>query len=302
MDKTEGPEANNTSPERVPIPLFLHIPKCGGTTLTNCIYHCTHDRNYPHSDDRFLSDGVYYYPAGLHVENDGRVPPQARRALRNPGLRAVVGHFTFGIHRHLGKPGAYVTMLRHPVDRVASLYYHIRRYEDCELHKAINDRNISLQDFVRNLSCREADNDQTRRISGQNPGFGLCSPSILEQAKENLANSILVAGVTDLFDESLVMLRRAFDWEPLPFYLPGLVNPDRPAADSLSGDTIETILEFNALDLELYDFTRNMLLEKIARQGRAFQEDLRQFKSANTKHQLQNRTAAAGSQQLQETS
>ena len=265
--------------------LFLHIPKCGGTTLTNCIYDSLHDRTYPHSDDRFFADGVFYHPAGLHKVVDEKSRASIPRNLHRPELRAVVGHFAFGIHEGLhGRAADYITMLRHPVARVASLYYHLRRYDESNLHRTINDGNIGIAEFVRSLACHEVDNDQTRRLAGRDPEFGACGRDLLDEALENLS-TFRFAGITELFDASLLLLTKECGWARPPVYLPGLVNQARPATDSLASSDVEAILEFNQLDLELYNRARAALDSQIAAAGAEFAADLEAFRLAVAEHQ-----------------
>ena len=265
------------------IPLFLHILKTGGITLKHCIYdQCKANEHYK-SEEGMLVNGIYYYPAGLHKEPDAAIPATVIRALERHDIRAVTGHFSFGIHSYINRPWTYITLLRNPVNRVVSLYHHIRRDSNTPLHEIVSS-GISIEDFVLHLSCREVDNDQTRRISGLEPEFGACSISTLDKAKDNLRRYFSVVGVTECFDETVILIKRTLGWADDPYYLPGLVNKERPAIASLPQRSIDIILERNQLDTKLHEFAKELLYEKIANQGSDFNSEVRRFKALNAEY------------------
>jgi hypothetical protein len=279
--KSNTPNANR-------IPLFLHIPKTAGTTLTHCIYdQCRSDEGCKLEEGR-LVDGIYYYPGGFHKEPNIAIPAKVIRALEGRDIRAVVGHFTFGIHTYVKRPWIYMTLLRNPVDRVVSLYhaccaYHIQGDQDTQRYKIVSG-GISIEDFVLYSSCREADNDQTRRLSGLEPAFGACSISTLDKAKDNLRRYFSIVGVTECFDETVILIKRTLGWAHEPYYLPGLVNRDKPTRASLPQKSVDAILERNELDTKLYEFAKELLYERIADQGPDFNSEVRRFKSLNTQY------------------
>jgi hypothetical protein len=143
---------------------------------------------------------------------------------------------------------------------------------------------ISIDDFVLHLSCREADNDQTRRISGLEPEFGACSISTLDKAKENLCRSFSVVGLTECFDEMIILIKRTLGWAQNPCYVPALVNKDRPASASLPQKSIDAILDRNELDTKLCEFAKELLYERIADQGPDFNSEVRRFKALNAEY------------------
>src|SRR5262249_10238315 len=100
--------------------LFMHIPKTGGLALADWVSPAF-GSDAPW-EDKFFRGGIYYYPSGYVDCVPGQTPAHMQRIFRDPSLRAVVGHFRYGIHTDIPQPTAYVTILREPVDRIVSLY------------------------------------------------------------------------------------------------------------------------------------------------------------------------------------
>src|SRR5262245_16000780 len=141
--------------------LYLHIPKTGGKTLENCIYAQWSSQDYVCDESGYFHAGIYYYPFEFFYDENFQIPEDSIKLLGRDDLRAIMGHFFFGIHRHINGPASYVTLLRNPVDRIQSLWLHAKPDETIAAF------------MIRRL--RETDNDQTRRISGVCPPFGECT-------------------------------------------------------------------------------------------------------------------------------
>ncbi|MEN8129456.1 MAG: sulfotransferase family 2 domain-containing protein [Pseudomonadota bacterium] len=269
--------------------LFLHIPKTGGTTLRKtCIY-----RNY-HSSERYSAEtylakerlhrGIYYYPVGFYNKDpDLAIPEPVSRALGRNDIRAVTGHFCFGIHRYVIKRSTYVTLIRNPIDRIVSLYHHLRRWAnpDPGLHAKIVAEDIRLDEFVKKCSLRELSDDQTRRIAGLEPEQRRYSKTVLNTAKKNLREHFSVVGLTERFDETLILLKRRLGWTEDLRYHPKHVTRNRPSASLLPKSSIAAIMERNELDIELYAFAKDLLDEAISSQDTSFRDEVEKFKSMN---------------------
>jgi hypothetical protein len=260
-----------------PVCLFLHIPKTAGTTLKHSIYENYSEPGY---NGNWFHDGIYYFPYGFHKAVHPELTRNVQTMLARKDLRAVTGHFWYGVHAAIPQPYFYITLLREPVDRIVSLYYHILGKDDELLHDEIVSRGATLEDFVAEFSCREIDNDQTRRIAGVEPPFGRCTVQTLERAKRNVRERFAFAGTTDRFDESMIVLKGLLGWKHV-FYLPELVNDARPQRDALPARTIDLISEHNHHDLELYNYAAALLEKRIALLGNSFAAEVEHFRDAN---------------------
>ena len=230
-----------------PVVLFLHIPKAGGQTLGEFVYAHTRDETAP--DDGALKSGVAYLSYGFLKERPLEIPDHVLPLLRRRDLRAVIGHFWFGLHEHVARPYRYVTALRDPVERVLSLYYYTRLHDS-----------MTLEEFVAAPPFREVDNDQTRRIAGVDPEIGGCTPAMLQAAKENLRR-FAVAGTIERLDETLALLQRRLGWQGPAVCHPRNVNAERPAASSLPRAAIAAVRGRNELDAELWRYASELMDE-----------------------------------------
>jgi hypothetical protein len=256
-----------------PVLLYLHIPKTAGTNLTHAIYEEYNDSTGSCEEGGTFCEGIYYYPGEPDLVRASR-PDRAIfqlstivPALRRKDLRAVVSHFSFGLHSFIDRPTTYATVIRHPLERVVSLFYHLKRWPVYGQNEPWLERagfkplepEASLEDFIRDYPLRELDNDQTRRVAGDNPGFGGCTRSLLQLAKSNIDQHFSFVGVTDRFEESLRVATDVLDWSTQPVASKALVHENRKPTLSIPASTREAILERNALDLELYSFANEWL-------------------------------------------
>jgi hypothetical protein len=253
--------------------IFLHIHKAAGTTLTRII------------NRRFDSTAIYSVDP-----NHWRQWDQALSEFKNLSkaqrkkFRVIEGHMYFGLHQFLSQPSTYITLVRDPVDRIVSMYYYIRRNPKViPYHAEINRLNMSLKDFVRSGMALVTDNGQTRFLSGvYDVGYGQCDRSMLERAKRNMQKYFSVVGVKERFDETVLLLRRIFDF-PFPFYQKQNVTRNRPYRNlkDMPKDTLDCIRQYNELDIELYEYAQRQFRDRIAQKSPFFRFELAMYKLGN---------------------
>jgi hypothetical protein len=145
---------------------------------------------------------------------------------------------------------------------------------------------MSLKDYVCSGLSTEVDNGQTRLLSGVEEAgappvipFGECTVETLEIAKKNLCEQFAIVGLTESFDETLILLKRALCWRD-PFYIKANVAKNRPRRDEIPEATLKGIIKHNELDIQLYQCARGLFRKQIERCV-SFDSELQRFRSLN---------------------
>lgn len=247
--------------------LFLHIPKTAGTTL-----RWLSQRNYDASS--MLEYKWWFHYAYVPID-EFRALPQTRR----DSLAFVAGHMSFGLHKAIARPSTYITVVREPVSRVISEFYHTIRAPKHPLHNQVVE--MSLYDYLLSGLALDVDNGQTRRLSGvgADVSYGRCSTEMLEQAQHNLRSHFSLVGLTERFDETVLLLKYALGWSP--YYLVQNRGRNRPLRPDLSQEVVEIIREHNRLDIQLYQYAQELFGAHIARLGPGFKRELDRFRFLN---------------------
>jgi len=212
--------------------IFVHIPKTAGSSFRELLQEI-----YP----RKRCVLIYSHE------------PDHLDALRKEVERAdaICGHVSFGIHEFYGIEARYVTFVRHPVDRVISLYRHQAREPGSEYHQLIA-RDMTLKDLLRSEQYPQFNNHMVRIIAGLPDSEPAHDRHLLERAEANLDLHFDFVGLTERFDESVALLGKTLGWTALPS-IPRLnVDPDWGSV-TVDEETRTEIVRFNALDLALYD-------------------------------------------------
>lgn len=242
------------APRSRTLAIFNHIPKTGGMSFHEFI-----NRNVP--DGTVLE--LYT------IDNRDRLVALSRHEQSQ--LHAVVGHLPFSYFRTFkpAKPTEHITVLREPIERIISFYHYITRHQTHYLHDKIVQGSLSLHDFVQQRLTLECDNLQVRYLCSDDlsgVAIGACTPQMLEQAKDNIASRFAAIGITEQFDDTLRLVAKAFDWRHVQspqINVAPKVNKDAPC----SAETRALIASTNELDLELYEFGKQLFNQRLAALG-----------------------------------
>jgi hypothetical protein len=229
--------------------VFLHIPRTAGSTLGTILR-----RNFP-QEQRCVRLNTLDKPFAETLESIS--------LEKRSSLRLVAGHLPYGVHRHIPRPCDYITIMRDPVDRVISVYKLILAKRNHMLHDQVVRSRVSLEQYVESgMDQGQTENSQTRQLSGRQ--FGVVDATSLDEAKRNL-NTFALVGLTERFEETIALLRRTFGLRT-SFYLTKNVLPPL----EVSQRARELLQERNDLDLELYEFAREVFLGRTHEEGKSF--------------------------------
>ncbi len=243
-----------------PLLFFVHIPKTAGTTVRAVLR-----ANEPGDRTRRIGN---VFKGGGGVKRgilDGLRDDLGGMDLTD--ARILRGHMPLGAREFLpdGRPLLTFTLLREPVERALSHFFQIRVSAEEEREAGVEVGSTGLTPLSRDATLTEAaaggylvDNLQTRMLSGEPEPFGEVTEEMLEQAKRNLREELTVFGLTERFDESLVLARRRLGLRTIIHRSSGRVSGSRPRGEEVPKDLREQAAACNVHDLELYRYATEL--------------------------------------------
>ena len=252
--------------------IFIHIPKAAGSTLTTIL-----DREY---------DPSLTYTIEGDIEQSIRKFVSLSSNYRDK-IKLLRGHIPYGLHRHINRSSKYFTMMRNPEDRIISYYHYVLRSKDHYLHDEVVGGKMSLNSFIKSQITLELDNDLTRHLSGlfYDIPFGKITKDILEVAKRNIDKDFLIVGLSEKFDESLLLMKKFLNWRHLPLYVRKNVAKNRRESNTFYSQDLNLIREYNSFDVQLYSYAAKKFEEKLEQEYKEIKRDLKLFLGANILYQ-----------------
>jgi len=252
--------------------IFFHIPKTGGLTLAAIML-----RQYPPGSifDLWLQRPETFSGFEALTEEE------------RMNLRGLTGHMPFGYHGRLAPGARYVTMLRNPEKRLVSEFWHLRQDPaDWGAWQAPPSALESLDAYVDYLAENHMADAQTRLLSGylgekDRPPLVPMPDDALEQAKQNLVDHVAVAGLTERFDESLVLMKREFGWSKPIYHLRRNVRAQKQQKAPIAEETVARIAALTRNDTELVAFAEERLDEQIRACRDELEKPLRKLRRMN---------------------
>ncbi len=203
--------------------IFVHVAKTGGLSLRNAM------------------EG----PPTVVIPHTAKLSEWGEKANE---ATIVVGHIPYGLHREMDydRQYDYMTILRHPVERVLSKYYYTTNLEV---------RGNSVEEFMVGQFSNVLSNLMVKHLCGV--GLLYKEPVTEEDYKTALYNLITFKyiGFTRQLDDLFERIKVDYD---LPGEL-GHTNKTRNnRVEAVDQGEIDSILEYNEWDLKLFEAAKNL--------------------------------------------
>ena len=245
-----------------PFCFFLHIPKTAGTTWRSII------------DLQLGAENIITY---YNQNNSSLLDNLWAMVASKPNNLGLIGHYNFGVHDKLNRAPLpnklyqYYTFLRDPIDISVSAYYErLKRYPN-EFKK----QNGTTMTILEHIESHQHfyDNIQTRMIAGT-PGSCKINQQELALAKENINHNFDFVGISEKFDESILLLSKILKWRPCRY---GALNRnlEPKILDQITKTHIKKITFY---DNQLYNFASDRLEELMENQTEVFKVALFELK------------------------
>ena len=264
--------------------VLVHIPKTAGTTLGSLLaFH------YGERYQRIDMSGVHVRPTaeGLEVvrHGEGRASERLDRFEPAAGVEAVSGHVPVGLLGLLPPAERYVTILRDPVDRTLSQYYHLLGRRAAWRHEWLPapTPELRLADAIGERSYIP-DNLQTRMLCGLGSVEQPLPEDALERAKRELRERFTYVATTERLDELVALLDLDLGW-PTVVYERARVNEARPRGRDVPAEAIRLAEAANALDRELYAEAGRLQDEAVAGRGLELGTELEVLRLARSRRE-----------------
>ena len=229
----------------------------------------------------------------------GRGP--LHKALEDLDRAGIVrGHVPYGLRDYLpqyvprGRKVRWLTFLREPVDRSLSHYFGV-----CATRRPAPGVKVPWSRLPAEPTMDELieggyihDNLHTRMLCGLPEPFDEVSDEMLEEAKRNLREGLHLFGITERFDESLVLARRRLGLGSILHQRRARANPSRPRGDDVPAELVAAAERWNRHDLELYRFACGLFEEAPELRELEFRVEVAAVRAARGKGEIADDVAA----------
>lgn len=252
-----------------PFAILLHIEHTGGMTMKDVLH-----RQYPRG-------GFYNAKRGKPFQHFMNLPAEQRGAYQ-----AMIGHVFYGVHTLIPRPSVYHTWLRNPAERLLSTYHYAGRKTESPLHKAYVSGELRFEDFIEMPWYHHVQlsrivgvpSEQFTRYQVQN-----ITPDSLVMAKQHLLDGFGVVGLTERYDETLLLLAKALGWKKPPYYVRRNSHTKVNKAESIAPHLRRRIEQLAADEIELYTWVRERFEEHLKDLGSDFQREVESFREGNAR-------------------
>ena len=237
---------------------LVRIPKSASTSFVD-LFKALSKRSF---------FGFHFNPSGAYNWDNPekvKVASFVRHSIhKKPRGFVYARHFYYVNFTQYGLPNhTYVTLIRHPVSRFVSsyLYYHFSSKPHIQAILKPEHRNETLEECLRFQHSGCTHNLMTKYFCGHEEHCKSGSAQALEQAKKNL-QTFAAVGIVEEMDTSLRVFKAVL---PQYFSLLNLEEDKIPRLNknehemSVSTTAHDAIAQYNAADMKLYKFAKQVL-------------------------------------------
>jgi hypothetical protein len=249
--------------------MFVHIPKTAGTTFV-----LTLARHF--KGKKKLSQ--YYHTAFKNF------PKHSPEYLNSFDLS--YGHVPFNSELKIERGIEYFTFLRNPRERLLSSYRHIKGDGEHGLKNKINIADHQLKDLLKSGLSKKIDNLMVRYLSGHiDKDYMTINEEDLSLAIKNFDTHFHTFGLTEYFDESLVLLSDHMGWPPL-FYYRENNSSYKIDTKELDEETEKLILACNKYDEILFKHALERFKKMMIDKSAVLEKGLKELRDGNEKRKF----------------
>lgn len=258
-----------------PMVVFAHLPKTAGTSFRAILAS-------------YYSKKQTFSLRGQHLEEDidsfKALSPRQRRAIK-----LLIGHTADRLIEQ-GRNTRVLTFLRHPVAHTLSNFRHIAQTPHNRHHETVKNLD-NILDFLSWQQSSGFDNQQCRYLAGidvrtdpthRQINLQAGGEEYFEKAKAKL-DSFDFVGITEYFDECLLLLQQQLHWPHPPYYIRlNESRNDKPTPPD--SDTQTMISDVHRWDTLLYQYAEQLLTAARTRYQGDLQQDLDTFRMENSRY------------------
>ena len=269
--------------------VFLRIPKTAGTTMQSIFERCLPGANF-HGEIRGFASALLVRPTYEIAKKFGQLPPLERRAIRC----FVDEHVGMDIATIFDRPVQFFTIVREPVDRAISHFFHNRASDHLPCYPFI--QNKTIEQYLDSGMGIDVDNHQVRVLSGcasldcewDLQGRALSAAPVeryhLELAKRNIEERFIVAAPMEQFSALVWFFKRLYNW-PIHRALFKIRNDSagagRPTVDVVSAEVRNRLRQMNKYDTELHEWVKGRFADQVEQLEPTFSQEVRRFEQLN---------------------
>ena len=258
---------------------FLHIPKCGGTSLTDALKSAYRTLDLRQERGLVALDPIASFDVAKKLfpnevaageADDDNVDSHPFFAMREVLLlyfmgmertRFVSGHFTFSelAYELFGSKYAFITMLRDPVKRWLSGYFY-SRYGKSDHRRT----EMDLTSYLNSSRAQAGGSILVKFIGGPDPDGDYGSRRAIERAKENLHKFRLV-GFIEYEQDFLNRFEAEFGMRLKLERLNQSPRSESARQSEVTPEVLERLQTVCRPDMEVYEYARDLFLRPEAK-------------------------------------